>query len=313
MSHWLLAVAASCTEPASELIKWWNDPSFGYVDARLELPTSVAGNWLLLIGDSSLRMTYHLLRGNMALGWQKWPLDLDNHGWRNMSADNGCELAHGAWVTKSLSQVSSGGRANTTAGPTAIAPRTHWGTPIAGHSRYEGAMKCLEHVFVRGMLITFVWVDFFDVDQLAPLKEFARNVAYGAPEIVLAMGAYHSAGMRGEHGLSRGLPEFKVRYDAVLRQLQTLFPNALRRVAAGLPKCWTDWTAETSVNEAILNASTAYKWKYFDRAVVTARPCDVCPCEVSTDCSLVTHHPRGPTLNVLTKLLLMHLGYTGIQ
>ena len=258
----------------------------GYVDPQLELRASLAGKWLLLVGDSSLRMTYHLLIGHFRRKWKQWPRELDNHarttptgpGPSYLSANNSCELTRKQANEK------------------------------------PGATKCLEHILINGTQISFLWVDKLDVDQLHPLREFARTVADGTPDgIAVTMGAWHAYELENHRPLrSHILREYEVRLTALLHELQELFPSA-PRVVAGLPKCGNSSQrkqSESEIGSILHNASTLLGWDYFDRAAVTAHPCSVCPCSVLSDCQLGSHHPRGATLNILTKLLLLHLGFT---
>ena len=173
----LFAAGLRCSEPPAKALRWYEHKMFGHVDPSLSLQPALTGRWLVLVGDSTLRMSYHLLRGHMASGWTQWPVGGDNHGlkFNNMSAKHDCELANHAeykWVNESSGAKSS-------------------------RSRYVriGAAKCIEHAFHNGSLISFVWLDVFDVDQLAPLKEFARDVAQGRPDgLALSAGAWTSSG-----------------------------------------------------------------------------------------------------------------------
>jgi hypothetical protein len=99
--------------------------------------------------------------------------------------------------------------------------------------------------------------------------------------------------------------------------LDRLFPG-VRPLAVGLSGC-SNGTAEegsdeavaarAATNDEITNATIRRrKWRYFDRAAVAAHPCSDCPCAVASDCRFGTFHPRGSTLNVQVKLMLMHLG-----
>ena len=137
-----------CREPRPSDLIWWRDPTFGYVDPQLHFRHALAGKWLLLLGDSSLRMTYHMLRGHMERDWQIWPSNEDSHGPSNMSAKHHCML----------------------------------GVPLGEKQRRNSTQKCLEHtIHHSGSFLTFVWLDSFDADQVAPLTQFSHDLAFGTP------------------------------------------------------------------------------------------------------------------------------------
>ena len=78
---------------------WWHDGTFGYVNPALgNLESALAGKWLLIVGDSSVRMAYHLIMGSISRGWEIWPEDVNNHGPGEFSAPGGCNKGRNASV-----------------------------------------------------------------------------------------------------------------------------------------------------------------------------------------------------------------------
>lgn len=62
--------------------RWHDTGRNRVVEGRLDstaVQSALHGRWLLILGDSSMRMLFHFLVGVLSLGWSRWPHEL-GHG-----------------------------------------------------------------------------------------------------------------------------------------------------------------------------------------------------------------------------------------
>ena len=248
---------------------WWHDGTFGHVNPALgNLERALAGKWLLIVGDSSVRMAYHLIMGSISRGWEIWPEDVNNHGPGEFSA------------------------------------------PPGGCNKTRNA-SCLEHFSRRGVLLSFLWVDYGREEQLSPLVKFGQGTPLSQPDgIFVGFGAWHK---RFPLDPAEPTAPFNEAYKRVLRTIGECFPDS-PKLAASLPHCTPEYTCDNAPPrddefDAVIRAAAAeHHWQYFERGPVAACPCRPCPISVDSDCSYGIYHPTGIKLNLLVKLMLLKLG-----
>ena len=63
----------------SEPPTWWDDERQSLTSAHVdtvELTAALSNRWVVLVGDSSVRMLFHFLLGMLTASWQQWPAEL---------------------------------------------------------------------------------------------------------------------------------------------------------------------------------------------------------------------------------------------
>ena len=100
-------------------------------------------------------MSYHLLVGVLAEGWSEYPQVADNHRLTEAWKRAGACL------------------------PTAKHP---------GSTKFNSTLQrdiCLEHFFHRGTLLSFLWLDFAEEIQLAPLLLYGQGNRLSTPDGII--------------------------------------------------------------------------------------------------------------------------------
>ena len=114
--------------------------------------------WLLFVGDSTLRMMFHLILGVLNFGWTQWPVNPNVSFGARLEPENASCLQTYSWLTDN-----------------------------------ESHTGCLEDVFVRqyGFRLTMTWVDYHDDSAwLDPLRHLLQQ-SVGSPDaIVVGIGAW---------------------------------------------------------------------------------------------------------------------------
>ena len=274
------------------------DASRHRVSGALARPQlQLRGKWLLLLGDSTMRMVYHLLLGHLLLGWERWPTQLSHgHG-------PDYEQDHDAPSSSSSSCLDA---------------------HIAGAACIEDA-PLLE----LGTRLTMLWTEYGDDDtQLAPLRHLA-NATLGQPDIVvLGIGGWWAWNRPKEstqfvHTLTRATtlvdvlfsprPTHRASYFGDGRRGR--FANRPRKLFAAIPNCG-DKADAAGLRAAQLNslarAALPADWSYLDRETPTRRVCDP-----RSECAgtqfTARFHPSGRALNAIINMLLAFCRNSFIQ
>ena len=229
---------------------------------------TLASKWVLLVGDSSLRMLFHYIIGIIGLQWTHWPTSYNHHG------------------------------------PTTRRPNSCLGTP-SWSSRYS----CLEDVSLRGVRITYAFVDYGHEGQLQTIDLLA-NQSVGAPDaVLLGFGAWNIIFTPTK------LAEYAVSVARFMAQLQEFFTTRQTgRYFATLRDHPIDWVFASVVgcpaedgtfkafNAISRAAAHAQGWSWFDRNAVIRGDCSP-----KATCAYGHHHPLGAAQNVILKLYLRHV------
>lgn len=233
--------------------------------------------WVVLIGDSSVRMLFHFLLGALTLGWQKWPSDLrEGHG---------PEQPPTAWLAALR------------------------GTPCL--DRHEA--NCMEDAHFEGvheqLRLTCLWTEFGEVSTLGALEGLADGVVPDA--IILGVGAWWVWHRPAESLQYEGV------IRSLLAHVERVFAGEgarTTRVFAATTSCGRkedggDGTAHVAMRfnaVAKKQVLATDAWSWFDRDVLTGVVCDA-----DSDCAgnqfTSRFHPAGDALSVLIVLLLHHL------
>ena len=208
---------ATCTRRFPSRSARWNCSSASYQDlAAVGGPIRVTprlgehvahalhDRWLLLVGDSSVRMLFELLVGVVALNWKKWPAHLDNHGMMDSRV-----LTPSKFLCK---------------------------TPIR-----HGNWSCLRDMYVNGTRITYLWLDTAEDDQWRALDALERS-SLAAPSAILAsFGAWDTflAGQRPDvkgyrYRVGRTLSRLDAMFEPNASFFGPLWPRSPKKLFAAL-------------------------------------------------------------------------------
>lgn len=253
---------------------------------------ALRGRWLVLIGDSTMRMVYHMLLGSLTLGWRAWPTELQSGHGPDFPHTTSCLDVHAA--------------ADQT--PTVTTrPRT-----------------CIEDapLLHLGTRLTCVWSAYGALDDLAPFHALL-NTTLGLPSaVVVGIGAWWAwhrpaDGAAYTSTLTRHLAALDELLDARPTHRPEYFGGLWRvgtkmRILASTPNCGNATDAGALLVErfnvrarATLAARPA--WTYLDREIVTRHVC-----APRRDCAgdryTSRFHPSGAALNVIVRMVLHRVG-----
>ena len=93
-----------------------------------DIISTLGSRWLLLVGDSSVRMLYHFMIGILISNWKHWPAPVEGRP--------GGLNHHGPGHVR------------------------HYNTCAGNNTLFSDKYSCLEDVFVRGARLTFAFTDF---------------------------------------------------------------------------------------------------------------------------------------------------------
>jgi hypothetical protein len=110
--------------------------------------SALAGRWVVLVGDSSIRMVYHFLIQFLSGEWESWPGSVGSHYQAGSCFDVPKEAHEGG---------------------------CSWDSP---------SCPCLEDAFVDRTRLTMVWTKYGHSADLLPLQRLA-NSSVGTPSLVL--------------------------------------------------------------------------------------------------------------------------------
>ena len=248
------------------------------------------GRWVVLVGDSSVRMLYHMLVGIVAGGWTRWPI-----GGSARLDESSCLYT--------------------------VGPGAAGGDPCVEDSWVRG---------FRATCVWSDFGDVASLASLASLSNATVGVPDLVLVGVGAWWAWHRAHERDAysetvHQLLRRLDTMFVRRHAAALlsgatgarndAAQQMPPPAPLKVFASTTSCARDGDSAAfavyKFNSLARDAVHAIKgWVYLNRDVVAGDPC-----EPETDC-LGSHysarfHPSGDALNVLVNLLVARLARWG--
>ena len=292
-----LAVAATTSRRAEGIAGCTQDSSVSTSEmSQQHLGSLLKHKWLLFVGDSALRMMFHLVLGALTLGWIQWPLDPNVTFSARLEPENASCLQTYSWLT---------------------ANESHAG--------------CLEDVFVRqwGCRLTMTWVDFNDDPAwLDPLRSLLQQ-SVGLPDaVVVAIGAWFAKAPGG-----RRFPQVGNAYQSAMetllgdvehsldqrrpaRYFRPAWPSSTRLIFAGTSYCTRkiDRAMQARVAEInqrarqVVAARAGYHmsapvedrpppltWKYVDRQQLTH-------CEA--ECVGAGFHVIGDSLNRVSMALL---------
>ena len=238
-------------------------------------PASTAGilrvlshRWLLLIGDSSVRMLFHFMMGILTLGWQKWP--------RSLWDGRGPELPPTAWLAALQ-------------GPPCL-------------DRHED--QCMEDAHFADFRMTCLWTDFGDVKALGALERLAGGASPDG--VIVGVGAWWvwhrpTEGPQYEIMLQQLLAYVDRMFpSADTARVFAATTSCGRKEDGGDERAHVATRFNGIAEKQVL--ATSY-WRWFDRDVVTGRVC-----RVDSDCAgtqfTSRFHPAGDALNVLLTQLL---------
>eukprot|EP00928_Gymnodinium_smaydae_P034637 TRINITY_DN244_c0_g2_i2.p1 TRINITY_DN244_c0_g2~~TRINITY_DN244_c0_g2_i2.p1 ORF type:complete len:325 (+),score=51.04 TRINITY_DN244_c0_g2_i2:70-1044(+) len=251
----------------------WKDSNYGTVDGKISHDTvasALKGKWVLLAGDSSLRMVYHLLLGVLRWNWTTWPLDVNNHGPSyyvapKQSVPFNCSIEH--------------------------------------NTENPDESFCLQDTTSDGIRLSFLWMDYGHENQTHPLVALRKRETPSAlswkgesPDVVVfSMGAWH---VRDDL-----LNLLKVNLGSAMSKVEEMFP-ASRKIVAGVPNCNGNPNANTDAAKKVMLDTIPHHpdWSFFDRGSVVKKVC-----VGDHACQLGWPHPIGAPLNAVAKLLLMQI------
>ena len=178
---------------------------------------ALANKWVVIVGDSTMRMIYHLLalglKSSGANGQFRWPLAWGSHG--PPRADG---AKHSSGCRAKMPQRSQKLRLWPATPPLPPPPPPIWPPPLPSSrvatvhgsrplltpAEHEAARRaerrskmtpmaepepCVEEIFAAGTRLTFAWCALYDEpQQLAPLVALTDS-SVGPPDLVLAGGA----------------------------------------------------------------------------------------------------------------------------
>ena len=228
----------------------------------------------MLVGDSTMRMLFHLLVGCVMLSWPTWPAAYDHRGppWSNGVA---CD-------------------------------------PVGNRSATNKCLLDVFHRGVRITLVWLDFAAPAQLEPLFSLMQ--RTVLYAPSAVVVGVGEWHRMFRYDKlTELETHLEGVLLKIDGALSRLTSPSSTAqrTRRLMLGLNSCnsamlYSRRNATHDDAERVLQRVAARHsryWKYLDRGPLTKAVCN------ASDCKFGEAHPVGDTLNVILKLVLLNLGY----
>ena len=260
------------------------------------------GRWVLLVGDSTMRMLYHHFIMLLLNKHTVWPAELSSHMEPGACFDD-TSLAVQSWV-------------------------------------YDQPERCLEDFQLDGVRLTMAWTRFGDVQSLTPLGELLNNTV-GVPDLALVgVGAWWVSDRAPWAGLGWEGPLEEQYARAVAGCLTALEEMTSYRRRVGRPPWWARESPKGGWAHAAGSAATYLKeawrrtvfvwmqandcghlsrggaksrlpallrtamqvvsrregWHLFDRAAIPS-------CDLARDCAGPLH-PVGQTLNVHVSILV---------
>ena len=241
---------------------------------------SILGSrWLLLVGDSSVRMLYHFMIGILISQWRHWPAPVEGKP--------GGLSHHGPGHAR------------------------HYDTCAGNNTLFSDKYPCLEDVLVRGVRFTFAFTDFGAESQLQTLDLLA-NQSLAAPDaVLLSFGAWsimYDKEDPEKYASSVDLFTAQLRHFFTTRQhgkypyFASLRSHPIDWIFASIVGCPAEDEDFQRFNLVARSRATAQGWSWFDRNAVIRNDCTP-----DVTCQFGNHHPAGAALNVLLKLLLHHI------
>uniref|UniRef100_A0A7S4B228 Uncharacterized protein n=1 Tax=Chrysotila carterae TaxID=13221 RepID=A0A7S4B228_CHRCT len=172
--------------------------------------------WLLFVGDSSLRMAYHLLISSLTLGWTAWPRGLPPKG---PGSEQSCLNTYNAFSRAHDKLLMQGCMAD---------------TPLPA----------------LNARVTMVWVDLGDDPAaLTPLRALLNSTQSRPHAVVLGMGAWHAMWKPQSDA-------FVFSLSRTMSSLESLFApqlhnGATQLVFAGLTHCRNDSAAAEEMHKRV--------------------------------------------------------------
>ena len=255
----------------------WHDSDSAQLTAsqpmgRLQLLDALQDRWIVLIGDSSVRMQFHFMLGVLTMGWQRWPDSLmsrgpDNPGWRSALSSPPC---------------------------------------LNGHSSH-----CMEDARIDRVRLTCLWSEFGDVSQLTALQKLAKENAERAPDgLVVGIGAWWVEFRKAEHDKYvesvHALVEHLETVFAAQRTVKIFAATTSCGKAAAGEEDGTSLVVHRFNQMARREVLSVAGWSWFNRDIVTGKVCDHAH-DCAGDQYSSRFHPAGDALNVVTRLLLGRL------
>jgi len=251
--------------------------------------SALAGRWVVLVGDSSIRMVYHFLIQFLSGEWESWPGSVGSHYQAGSCFDVPKEAHEGG---------------------------CSWDSP---------SCPCLEDAFVDRTRLTMVWTKYGHSADLLPLQRLA-NSSVGTPSLVLLSvsswwglkDAWKCLGWNGSYAQQyeralRGVVDMTTSafiYRRRVRVNGTDVPSTYGRAAWDVPQLFVFMAAPNCGNTMPPNTQKRIQecaniarsvlaelpdvWHWFDRETLTRSTC--MPEEVP-DCSQGYPHPTGHVLN----------------
>ena len=236
--------------------------------------------WLVLIGDSSVRMQFHFLLGMLTQGWQRWPDDLSSRGpenpaWRNVLTSPPCLTSHSS--------------------------------------------HCMEDARIGRVRLTCLWSEFGEVSQLTALQKLAKENVERAPDgIFVGIGAWWVEFRKAEHEqYVQSVQALVAHLDTIYAEQRVVKIFGATTSCGKAPR--NDMGEEDQGEEdgtslvvhrfngmAKRQVLSAPGWSWFGRDVVTGEVCDG-EHDCAGDQYSARFHPAGDALNIITRLLLDRL------
>ena len=236
--------------------------------------------WLVLIGDSSVRMQFHFLLGMLTQGWQRWPNELTSRGpenpaWRNVLSSPPC-----------LTSRSS---------------------------------HCMEDARIGRVRLTCLWSEFGDVSQLTALQKLAKeNVAQAPDGLFVGIGAWWVEFRKAEHKqYVQSVQALVSHLDTTFAEKRVVKIFGATTSCGKAPRNdqgEEDLGGEDGTSLVVHRFNEMAKtqvlsvagWSWFSRDAVTGAVCDD-EYDCAGDQYSSRFHPAGDALNVVTRLLLDRL------
>mmetsp|Transcript_49464 Transcript_49464/g.129054 ORF Transcript_49464/g.129054 Transcript_49464/m.129054 type:complete len:282 (+) Transcript_49464:104-949(+) len=258
----------------------YQDAKHGMVDSTVHnIQHAVANKWLVFVGDSTIRMLFHLLLGIVMFSWPEWPMGLSYHGPKWMNAQGCIPFGNRSESNKCLNDVYFKGmrftlvwsdygareqlqplitlaRATAISSPSAI---------IVGIGAWHVAFRSLE-------------TEEFELHLMKMLHDLsgAFTDAHGAPEIQQPKSRHLVLGLNS-----------CVRFE--------------RPKQAAMQILTEEGHSQAAIGTLLHEVAARKGWLFFDRALPTNGVCN------ATDCRFGGVHPTGESLNVVLKLMLLEL------